>query len=372
MKDKLKQFILFGACSALALAICMAVLVVTVKNLENDSGSTQATIIENKTQLGNSKADKTDYLMALVNATAGELVKTKTYTSVSVNDLVVTDLADKAQSSTDLFNFVKDKILPVVDSFYPADKTGTFAENNSTKLLLVVNNKSIVNAGYSIGQVNEKGESVYDDSGKLVDEEYYYLAYTLNVDNVLNSKAQSKALGLYNDIKAKSEFISAVKGNCNITDFNAQLTEITLNLKVNRTNDQIVYLDVVKEYSVTFTAEFVESLSALGKKAVAFNYSVTDTYEYSYCGISFTENQITINRNEEYVLNVNAVIDNDSEYTVEFISADDSIVTVDEMGYVKGISASNAPVTITVRLCYLGESFTDTCTVNVTDKNGGA
>ena len=179
-------------------------------------------------------------------------------------------------------------------------------------------------------------------------------------------------MGLNNDVKAKADFINAVKGNCTITDFNAQLAELTLKLKVNRTNDQIVYLDVIKAYSVTFNAELVESLSALGKKSIAFNYIVTDTYEYSYCGISFVENQITINPNEEYVLNVNAVIDDDSEYTVEFYSADDSIAVIDEMGYVKGVCASTDPVTITVNLCYLGESFTDTCTVNVVDKNGGA
>ena len=55
------------------------------------------------------------------------------------------------------------------------------------------------------------------------------------------------------------------------------------------------------------------------------------------------------------------------KYSVRFISSDESIATVDEMGYVKGVKASEKPVTITVELEYLGEKFTDECTVYVTD-----
>ena len=69
------------------------------------------------------------------------------------------------------------------------------------------------------------------------------------------------------------------------------------------------------------------------------------------------------------MLSVNAVIENDSDYTVTFTSSDNSIVTVDEMGYVKGIEASCTPATVTVTLEYLGEKFTDECTVTVNDDN---
>ena len=67
------------------------------------------------------------------------------------------------------------------------------------------------------------------------------------------------------------------------------------------------------------------------------------------------------------MLNVNAVIDDDSEYSVAFFSSDENVVTVDEMGYVKILKNSDVPIAITVQLNYLGEIFTDSCLVNVLD-----
>ena len=43
-------------------------------------------------------------------------------------------------------------------------------------------------------------------------------------------------------------------------------------------------------------------------------------------------------------------------------------VVVDEMGYVELLSNNETPVTITVKLNYLGEAFTDTCLVNVSEE----
>ena len=78
---------------------------------------------------------------------------------------------------------------------------------------------------------------------------------------------------------------------------------------------------------------------------------------------------MTVAPGTEAMLSVNAVIENDSDYKVSFTSSDSSVVTVDEMGYIKGIKSSNSPVTITVTLEYLGEKFTDECTVNVTEND---
>ena len=58
----------------------------------------------------------------------------------------------------------------------------------------------------------------------------------------------------------------------------------------------------------------------------------------------------------------------DSEYSVEFSSSDEDVAFVDEMGYVKGLKNCDVPTIITVKLNYLGETFTDTCVVNVSEE----
>lgn len=368
MNDKVKQFIAFGVCSVVALALCIGVLVVTVNNIDEDINAPQSIEYENKTELDETKETLGDYFNSLVEDTKNRFVKTKSYTNISVNDISVSENTDKYQVDAEIFTYVKDKILPDIDAFYPEDLIGTFENQDSIKTFVHLNTDYINNATFSIGQVNENGESVYNDEGELVDAEFYYLTFDLDGGYILNDKALYEAFLMNNDSKAEKNFIKSVEKNCSVNDLSAEINSVTVTVKVNRTNDQIEYINVIKNYHVKFNANFINSAEFFGNKEISFNYTVTDAYEYSYAGISFVEDKIRVDFNEEYMLNVNAIIDNDSDYTVEFISSDESVVSVDEMGYIKAIKQTDKPVIITVKLNYLGETFTDTCIVNVSEE----
>lgn len=369
MNGKLKQFVAFGVASVVALGVCLGVLVVTVNNLDNSTSTNENKAIVNKTELNSSKETLTEYINQLILKTSGRFVKTKTYTDASVSDLKVLNGSQNQNKDEALFNFAKDKMFSSIDGFYSDDLQGTFAKNDSKKLLLVLNENSVANAGFSIGQVNENGESVFDDEGNLVDNEYYYLTYDIDVKNEAFNKRYFEMLSLNEDLFAKEQFVDAVKNDCKISKFKAVPDSVIIKAKVNRTTDKIDYINVIRNYAMSFKAEFINNAELFGEKQISLIFTVSDTYEYSYAGISFVENEVAIEQGEEYMLNVNAVIDDDSEYTVEFSSSDD-IVSVDEMGYVKGLKNSPQPAIITVKLNYLGETFTDTCVVYVDVKEG--
>ena len=259
-------------------------------------------------------------------------------------------------------------MLSSVDGYYDSDSEGTFEKENSKKLSLSLNKNLLKNAAFSIGQVDENGENVFDDEGNLIDYEFYYLTYQINIDNESYNKKLCEMFSVKDDFYAKEQFIDAVKDNCQINDFDAKPDSLAIKVKVNRENDEIEYINIIRSYTVTLDAEFINDAKNFGEKEFSFVYTVTDTYEYSYAGISFVEDEVTIEHNEEYMLNVNATIDNDSEYTVEFISSDEDIASVDEMGYVKGLKNCDRPTVVTVKLNYLGETFIDTCVVYVSVK----
>lgn len=367
MNSKIKQFVAFGICSVAAIALCLGVLVVTVNNLGDDTNITENKTIINKTELDSSKETLVKYINRLVSKTDDKFVKTKTYTDISISDLKVLNSENQGEDEV-LFNFAKDKMHSVIDSFYDEDAEGTFEKDNSKKLSLVINKNALKDANFSIGQVNEDGESVYDDEGNLVDNEYYYLTYVVDIENKSLHKKLYEMLSVKDDASAKEQFIDAIKDDCKINNLEAKTDSFIIKAKVKRTNDEIQYINVTRNYAVTLDTEFINNAEVFGEKEISFIYSVTDTYEYSYAGISFLEDEVTIEHDEEYMLNVNAVIDDDSEYTVEFISSDEDRVSVDEMGYVKGLKNCDVPVSITVKLNYLGETFTDTCIVNVAVK----
>ncbi len=365
MNNKIKQFIAFGICSVIALALCLGVLVVTVNNLDDDASILENKTIINKTELETSKEVLVEYINKLTYTTDDRFVKTKSYTDVSVNDLKVLNASDNQEKEEALLNFAKDKILSVIDNYYSEDFEGTFENDNSKKLALVLNKNIIKNADFSIGQMNENGESVFDDEGNLVDNEFYYLTYYVDVSNKSHNPQIAEMFSVKEDLFAKEQFKDAIDENCKVAGFNAKPESFIVKAKVNRTTDEIQYINVIKNYSVNINAEFINDVEFLGEKEISFIYTVTDSYEYSYAGISFVEDEITIAFDEEYMLNVNAVIDDDSEYTVEFSSSVEDIASVDEMGYVKGLKNCDVPAIITVKLNYLGETFTDTCIVNV-------
>ena len=371
MSSKIKQFVAFGVASVIALVLCIGVLVVTVNNLGDETNVKENKTLINKTELDSSKETLVEYFNKLVLKTDDRFVKTKAYTDVSVTDLKVLNSENQAKDDA-LFNFAKDKMISSVDGYYESDSEGTFEKADSKKHSLSLNKNLLKNAAFSIGQVDENGENIFDDEGNLIDNEFYYLTYQIDVNNESYNKKLCEMFSVEYDVSAKAQFIDAVKDNCQINDFEAKPDSLTIKAKVNRENDEIEYINVMRSYAVTLNAEFINDAEIFGKKEFSFIYTVTDTYEYSYAGISFVEDDFTIEHNEEYMLNVNAIIDNDSEYTVEFISSDEDIASVDEMGYIKGLKNCDAPVTITVKLNYLGEIFTDTCSVYVSEDLGGA
>lgn len=367
MNNKIKQFIAFGICSVVALALCLGVLVVTVNNLESDTSLAENKAIISKTELDSSNETLVKYINKLVSKTEDRFVKTKTYTDVSVSDLKVLNSENQGKDEA-LLNFAKDKMLSAVDSYYSEDFDGSFENDNSKKLNLVINKNALKNAAFSIGQVDENGDNIFDDEGNLVDEEYYYLTYEVDIDNKSFDEKLSGMFSVKDDLSAKKRFIEDVKEDCLINNFEAKPESFIIKAKVNRSDDEIQYINVIRNYSITVDTTFINEAKFFGDKEISFIYTVTDTYEYSYAGISFTEDTVTIEHNEEYMLNVNAAIDDDSEYTVEFLSSDDARVSVDEMGYIKGLKNCDVPVTIKVKLNYLGETFTDTCTVYVSEE----
>lgn len=368
MNNKIKQFIAFGVCSVVALVLCMTVLVVTVNNLSGDTDATENNTIINKTELDSFNETLIKYINKLISETEGRFVKTKTYTDVSVNNIEVLNSAENKEKDAALLNFAKDRILPVIDSYYADDFAGSFEKDDSKKLSIVLNKNALKNASFSVGQADENGESVLDDAGNVIDNDFYFLTYNIDIKNKSFDKKFAEMLSVKDDISAKEKFVDAVNGDISISDFQAEPDSFIIKAKINRTNDEIQYINVIRSYEVKLDAAFINDAELFGEKELYFVYTVTDTYEYSYAGISFIEDAITLEHDEEYMLNVNAVIDDDSEYNVKFSSSDENIAIVDEMGYVKALKNSDNPVTITVELKYLGETFTDTCLVNVSDE----
>ncbi len=367
-QSKKKQFIIFGLCSFIALVLCMVTLVITVKQVEGDNNhkNEEIAVKESATVLKNDFSVLSDYALGLTEkAHNNKFVKVSSYTDVSVDDSTV-KIYDKEGNEADnsLFIYAKNKIITTVDGWYGEDYTGAFGTVYDKMPVIDLAGVEAATAHYTTGLADNEGNPVYDDSGALVDEDYYYL--TFNVDGK-SSTAQGVVTTFRTDdvpevgAMLKKELSSA----CDIKSSQVEPVEYVATLKINRFADEIVFFEITRLYNVKAYVKFIGDMSTFGEKSLEFTYKVTEHFDYYYAGITFTNQTLHLSEGEEGIVSVNAIIEDDSNYIVKFSSSDESIATVDEMGYVTAHKVSDEPVYITVTLEYMGEVFTDKCPVYV-------
>lgn len=366
VQGKKKQFTVFGACSVLALVLCLATLVITVKNVEKETSS--QTIVqekESKTNLDGEKSELSRYIKELTEYTQNnKFVKVNTYTDIRIDDSKIFVNGNNDSNDAKLFAFLKNQFVSNIDSLYKDDFNGEFgtAYGGMPIVDLTLSEKGAYT--FYRGLTDENGNPSFDDEGNLIDEDFYFITYTVNGNDIVKvEEKKAFAIDALPDVEGKiREKLSSI---CKINSLKYDAVNFTLKFKINRLTDEISALEIKRLYNVTMDVDFINELKAFGSKTIDFEYEVNENYEYFYAGVALSQDELYIEKGEEAVLNVNAVIEDDSEYEVKFSSSDESVATVDEMGYVKAVSESKEPVIITVELKYLDEIFTDECAVYV-------
>ena len=365
-QSKKKQFIIFGACSILALALCLVTLVITVKSIEKD-GSAQQSVYEtaSKTLLTGEKEELISYVSELSRQTQNnKFVKVNSYTDISIDDSEIVVNGESGSKDAKLFAFLKNQFIGSVDSLYKEDSTGVFGTVYEDMPLKTVAFPEKTEHSFSQGMTDENGAPALDDEGNLIDSDYYFITFTVN-GKELSLPEEKQTFEMIASEEIEAEVKNAVSSVCSINSLESSAQDFSVSLKINRLTDEISALEIKRIYNISMDVDFINELQSFGNKAIEFRCVVSQKYDYFYAGVTLSQNEIAINGKDEAALSFNAVIENDSEYKIEFISSDESVVTIDEMGYLKAVKESNEPVTITVKLTYLGKVFTDECTVYV-------
>ena len=368
------QFVLFGLCSLIALIVCMCILIFTANSVKTTESAQLKYDSVSKTELKNEVGFLSDYFNKLTDNTLNNpFVKVDTYLNASVEDssVIVSDFSSDENCGTDaeIFNYAKNKIFSQVQGFYPENLTGVFGEISSEMPTVDFSEASVLGCDFTVGLTDENGKQILDDTGEVIDNEFYYLTFNIDYDEITKDKNLLKYFSIDETKSVKEEFIKEISSVCDVRYGKATPVSFTVTAKINRFNDKIDNITFDGVYAVEATVKFIDKLEVFGTKEISFEYNLSKTYEYSYAGIDFSESSVTLEPGDEIALSVNAVIENDSEYEVSFKSSDETVATVDEMGYVKGIKESDEPIIITVTLKYLNEVFTDECEVLVGKTN---
>ncbi len=366
--SRAKQFVLFGVCSILAMAVCMATLVITVKNIEGNGSVESSTAVNTQSKTALTDGNLADYIYTLTNEALGNnFIKVNSFTDVSIDDasIVITD-KDGNTKDKNIFAYAKNYFIPLADELYGADVTGVFGENTGKKPLVELASADNFKGKFTVGAVDENGKSLLNEDGTVVDGDFYFIEFEIDGKSVTD-ETQKATFNVQDLTEGINSISKKIENGCEVSSVDVTPDSFFIKAKVNRITDKIEYIEIQRNYNIKGDFSFIEDLAVFGEKQIQFTYSVNQKYEYFYAGVDVVEEEITVNEKGEAALTVNAQLEDYSDYTVCFISSDENIATVDEMGYVTGVKCSDKPVTITVELEYLGKTFIDRCTVYVND-----
>lgn len=352
-----QRVILLVSCPLIVILLSSIAIITTVRGLEA-SGMTEETteapdvIPEVSPEF---TASPENYCSGMLKKTAAaDDVKVNGYTDVSVHDM-------SGDFSGDVFAILNNVTGQINDGVKGKYEPLFINYGESCK---------------SLGKLADISSLVLEASGEGKNDNIRYtLVLPVNTPGISTFTAEDKNI--------MEECVDECAESVVFTDMDYALDSVTACYDYNIENEQINSFELVREYKFSGNAEFSGGLEAFGSGAVSFGVRVSTKYDFVFAGVS-VQDELTLTKHGFQTLSMSAniaddalsdedaadegVTDPDRIFTVEFISSDESIATVDKTGMVEAVSVSDEPVTVTVRLTYHGKIYEDTCIVHVTEE----
>lgn len=327
-------------CPLVIIAICSVVIVITVGTIVDDvydfgiSESEVPVVPEGNEAIGAS------FKKLVCEAASTADVRIEKGIDISISD-IDGNMTDKQKS---LLEYFASGICDSVKSSY------------NTEAVEYGSSPECVNPGDFTSFISEASAEL--------NEEGTVISYTVSLspgDNAFTAGFRSK------DDKAASDAVSKSTSTCRIEGISAENTETTIFGESDK-KDRLTAVSVERKYKVKADVSFLDELKGLGNQQISFICTVKEKQSVKYAGVSIKQEKISLTHNGFETLSISANIAEDAgedDFTLEFTSSDPGVVKVDPNGMVEAVSESKEPVTVTAILTYLGNTYTDSCTVTV-------
>ena len=147
-------------------------------------------------------------------------------------------------------------------------------------------------------------------------------------------------------------------------ELHAEYGRMTVRFETVRATDQLLALHCVKELTAGAELDFTGKFASLGHAGVSAELSDTVNYDFTWPGLSLDNEIMTLEPGGSDNLIATLHCDDPTAYQAVWSSSDESVVAVDDEGYLKAGKQPGEAV-ITASYEFGGRTFTDECVVNV-------
>ncbi len=169
--------------------------------------------------------------------------------------------------------------------------------------------------------------------------------------------------------RRSSEEIQALYGNgfagfLDVTAVTPEYRELTLIFRVERTTDKLTYLEYTKKMHIASQLQFTDSFASLGSQSAGFDLTERESYNFTWPSVVLSDHTMTLAPKGTDNLLATLTCEDPLNTIVKWTSSDESIVTVDEQGYLAA-GKQTGEVIITAEFEFMGVTYSDSCTVYV-------
>ena len=357
-----KKKTIFGVIVVLLILIFLGGMVLGARSVLDNEG-TQDPYAVTLTEPEKSPLSKEEILSDYVQRKEeAALADTENRVKMSVyTDLEIPDESVRSESENEFFRreflYVKNKILESVREYYENYEPG-FADDFTEHTIPV---------DFGPGDCSEitceRGRT--GDDGTLADYGTCFCSFVFNTlpfESAVKSNI-GRSFGMEGSAEVISRFTRDVKDFADVEILSADCSGFSITCEYDAETGRLKNEKYNRIYSITMSLEFRGDFSSLGKETVSFEFRCIESHWYTWAGITLNPHEISMEKGDVETIAPYRTADEDLEVIWE--SSDPEIAEVDEKGYVRGRKISEKPVTITATVTYLGNTYSDTCTVYV-------
>lgn len=165
--------------------------------------------------------------------------------------------------------------------------------------------------------------------------------------------------------EALSSVIAQEGGNYYVLQhFDRQYDEVILYAEINRLTDEIGMLRFETRSAFSADLEMCGPYETLGTVTVNAGAKDQITYRFAWPSVKLDKHETTVEIGSSEVLKAKLTCDDPTGYDVVWTSSDESVLTVDEQGYLK-TEKVYGDSTVTATFTFKGKEYSDSCLVHV-------
>ena len=342
---------------ALLIGACFATISVYAKKTLNKP---KFTLPEEEPLASVTELPKTaDELCAYVNslyekALASDEAEGSWHTDIGLDGEIAVPFAD---ADREVLTFIRDNAAPEVAGLYPNESNVKMPEAENAPVIKV-------NPADVTEFTAEQGHT--DEAGNVSDDGFYFITF------VLNPGAVDTAAMTSSDVYAGAVEKFADAAEIKETQFTADRYEISY--KIDRVTDQILNVDVSKDYQLKTSFTLKEEYSSLmpdgGAAQLEMPYKTALRVGFKWYGARFTQRSMAVSPDDMKALPASVVVNAEAtkeDYTLTFEPSDKEALTIDEDGVMTVEKAADEPVTVKMTLEYNGHTYTDELLIYITE-----